>query len=199
VNSNTLGVTLKDGARLPGKISELSGTSWKFTPDSPWIAGAAYVPYVAASVTAGNGKVAVGDDVVRRPGGLVDSKTSSMKKIDGDFDWKTLSASDAIGKSYVAAKHSKANSNVPYVNVKFGGKSVAVYACKSSANGIADVYIDGAKVKSIDLYRATSSCGQVWEKKGLTDTVHTLQIKVSGKKSADSSGTYVGVDAIKAG
>lgn len=199
VTNSSLGVQLKDGTRLPGKIDQLSSTTWKFTPDTKWVANAAYVPFVAATVTASNGKVAVGDDVVRRPGGLVDSKTSSMKKVDGDFGWKTLSASDAVGKSYVAAKHNKSSSKVPYVSVKFGGSSVAVHACKSSASGIADIYIDGAKVKSIDLYRANSTCGQVWEKKGLTDTVHTIEIKVAGKKSADSSGTYVGVDAVKAG
>jgi hypothetical protein len=199
VTSNTLGVTLKDGARLTGKITELSSTSWKFTPDTRWIAGAAYVPYVGASVTASNGKVAVGDDVVGRPSGLVDSKTASMKKVNGDFSWKTLSASDAIGQSYVAAKHQASSNKVPLVSVKFGGSKVALYACKSSANGIADVYIDGAKVKSIDLYRASSKCGEVWSKTGLTDTVHTIEVKVSGKKSAESSGTFVGVDAVKAG
>jgi hypothetical protein len=199
VNSSTLGVTLKDGARLSGKIVPLSGSSWKFTPDSKWIANAAYIPFVGASVTASNGKVAVSDDVVRRPGGMVDSKTSSMKKVNGDFNWNTLSASDAIGKSYVAAKHKASSNKVPSVSVKFGGSSVAVYACKNSASGIADIYIDGAKVKSLDLYRATSNCGQVWQKTGLGDAVHTLQIKVTGKKSSDSSGSYVGVDAVKAG
>ncbi len=199
VTSNSLGVTLKNGARLDGRIVQLTNSSWKFTPDTKWIANAAYVPIVGATVTSSNGKVAVGDDVARRPGGMVDSKTGSMKKVNGDFDWNTLSASDAIGKSYVAAKHKASSNKVPSVSVKFGGSSIAVYACKNSASGVADIYVDGNKVKSIDLYRATSNCGQVWEKKGLTDAVHTIQIKVTGKKSADSSGSYVGIDAVKAG
>lgn len=199
VTSNSLGVALKDGARLSGKITPINSTSWKFTPDTKWIANAAYVPFVDTSVTSSNGKVAVGDDVVRRPGGIVDSKTSSMKKINGDFKWNTLSASDAIGNSYVAAKHKASSNKVPSVSAKFGGGSVAVYACKSSASGIADVYVDGAKLKSIDLYRASSNCGLVWEKSGLGDSVHTIEIKVPGKKSSASSGTFVGVDAIKAG
>lgn len=199
VTSNSLGVTLKNGARLDGKIVQLTNSSWKFTPNSKWIANAAYIPFVGATVTASNGKVAVGDGVVRRPGGLVDSKMSSMKKVNGDFSWKTLSASDAIGKSYIAAKHKAPSNNVPSVSVKFGGSSVSVFACKSSYSGIADISIDGNVLKTVDLYRATSNCGQVWEKSGLTDTVHTLVIEVTGKKSSNSSGSYVGVDAVKAG
>jgi hypothetical protein len=199
VNNNTLGVQLKGGARLDGKVTQISAKSWKFTPDTRWIANAAYVPYVAASVTASNGKVAVGDDVARRPSGLVDSKTASMKKTDGDFDWKTLSASDAVGKSYVAAKHNKSNGNVPEVSVRFGGTKVSLVACKSSVGGLADIYVDGTKLKTVDLYRASSTCGEVWSKSGLDEGLHTLVVKVTGKKSADSSGSYVGVDAVKAG
>jgi hypothetical protein len=122
-----------------------------------------------------------------------------MKKVDGDFAWKTLSSSDAVGKSYVATKHKASSNKVPSVSVKFGGSKVALVACESSVGGIADVYIDGAKVKSVDLYRASSKCGEVWSKTGLTDDVHTIVVKVSGKKSANSDGTYVGVDAVKAG
>lgn len=199
VNNNTLGVELKGGARLDGKITEVNSKTWKFTPDTRWIANAAYVPYVAASVTAGNGQVAVGDGIVGRPSGVVDSKTASMKKQDGDFDWKTLSASDAIGKSYVAAKHSKSNNNVPEVSVRFGGTKVSLVACKSSVGGLADIYLDGSKVKTVDLYRGSSNCGEVWSKTGLTDELHTIVVKVTGKKSADSNGNYVGVDAVKAG
>lgn len=198
-NSNTMGVQLKGGARLNGKIVQQSSTKWTFTPKSKWIPNASYVPYVEASVTASNGKVAVGDDVARRPSGMVDSKTSSMKKVNGDFSWKTLSASDAVGKSYVSTKHKKSSNNVPKVSVKFGGTSVAVYACKNSASGFADVYVDGKMLKSINLYRPTSKCSQVWQQGGLKNKIHTIEIKVSGKKSADSSGTYVGVDAVKAG
>jgi hypothetical protein len=122
-----------------------------------------------------------------------------MKKVDGDFDWKTLSSSDAIGKSYVAAKHKASSNKVPSVSVKFGGTKVALVGCKSSVGGMADVYIDGAKVKTVDLYRSSSKCGEVWSKSGLGDDIHTIVVKVTGKKNADSDGTYVGVDAVKAG
>lgn len=82
---------------------------------------------------------------------------------------------------------------------KFGGTSISLDACKSSANGYADIYLDDVKVKRIDLYRASSKCTEVWSKSGLTDEVHTLKVAVVGKKSGDSSGTYVGIDAAKAG
>ena len=199
VTSNTLGVQLKGGAQVEGKITAVNSTTWKFTPEGRWIPNAAYVPYVEASVTAPNGKSAVGDDVVHRPSGMADSKSGAVKKVDGDFDWKTLSASGAVGKSYVATKHAKASSKVPYVSVKFGGTKVTLVACKSSISGLADIYLDGTKVKSVDLYRASSSCGEVWSKTGLTDGLHTLEVKVTGKKSSKSGGTYVGVDAVKAG
>ncbi|MFL6287332.1 MAG: hypothetical protein ACJ73L_02970 [Actinomycetes bacterium] len=198
-NKTTLGVQLKGGAQVTGSLSQQSPTSWKFTPDGRWTPNAAYVPFVAASVTANNGKVAQGDDVVKRPTGLVDSKSAAMKKTDGDFPWKTLSSSDAIAKSYVAAKHKASSNKVPTVSVKFGGTKVSLVACQSSVGGFADILIDGAKVKSVDLYRASSKCGEVWSTSGLTDDIHTIAVKVTGKKSADSAGNYVGVDAVKAG
>ncbi|MEO8107286.1 MAG: hypothetical protein ABI720_08200, partial [Actinomycetes bacterium] len=43
-NTNTMGVQLKGGARLDGKITELTPSSWKFTPTSKWMPNAAYVP-----------------------------------------------------------------------------------------------------------------------------------------------------------
>jgi hypothetical protein len=199
VNSSTLGVQLKGGAQVAGTIKKLDNSSWEFNPDGRWTPNAAYEPYVTASVTAGNGKVAQGDGVVKRPTGLADSKSAAMKKVDGDFDWKTLSSSDAIGKSYVAARHKASSNKVPSVSVKFGGTKVALVGCKSSVGGMADVYIDGAKVKTVDLYRSTSKCGEVWSKSGLDDDIHTIVVKVTGKKNADSDGTYVGVDAVKAG
>ncbi|HVQ17701.1 MAG TPA: hypothetical protein VMT27_01540, partial [Actinomycetes bacterium] len=199
-NNNSLGVALKGGAKVSGSLSQVDSKTWKFTPDGRWIPGAAYVPFVAPSVTSNSsGIVAVGDNGARRPSGLVDSKSGAMKKIDGDFNWSTRSASDAIGKSYVATKHQASSNNRPAVTVKFGGTSVSLVACRSSANGFADIYIDGTKVKSVDLYKSVSSCRNVWSKSGLTDDVHTLKILVTGKKNSDSSGTYVGIDAVKAG
>lgn len=199
VNSNTLGVMVKNGTKVDGTVKEIDSKTWEFTPAGKWVANAPYLAWAAAGVTAGNGQSPVSDGVVRRPSGLIDSKTSSLKKVDGDFPWKTLSASDAVGKSYVAAKHKKASAKVPSVSAKFGGTKVSLVACKSDTSGFADIYLDGAKVKSVNLYKDSSRCGEVWSKTGLTDGVHTLEVKVSGKKDAASGGTYVAVDAVKAG
>ena len=77
------------------------------------------------------------------------------------------------------------------------GGEVAWVIQKGINRGMADVYLDGVKVSTVDLY---SDPGQprkvVFAKKDLDPTVeHTLEVRALGTKNSASSGKRVDLDA----
>ena len=59
-------------------------------------------------------------------------------------------------------------------------------------HGIADVYLDGTKVRTVDLYAAAKQNQYVaYQATGLTDGPHTLKIVVTGNKNAAAAGAFV--------
>ena len=83
------------------------------------------------------------------------------------------------------------------VTVPFTGTSIRWIASKAGNHGIADVYLDGVQVATVDGYSSSTVNQQVqYSKTGLTDGSHTLKIVVTGEKNPASSGTFVSVDAI---
>ncbi len=84
-----------------------------------------------------------------------------------------------------------------YYQVRFTGTSVTGYQFKCTDNGIIDIYIDGVKKTSSDLY--SSTCGTaftpVYTVSGLTNTAHTLKVVANGKNPA-STGYGQDVDRV---
>jgi bacillopeptidase F len=67
---------------------------------------------------------------------------------------------------------------------------------RSSISGIADVYLDGTFVTTLDLYSPTEAIRvPVFTRSGLTAGQHTLRIDVTGQKNPSALGSYVAVDA----
>jgi len=64
--------------------------------------------------------------------------------------------------------------------------------------GIADVLLDGEKLDSVDLYSAEKIVAEVMNVNDLNSGPHRLQIKVSERKNALSTGHRVTIDAIDA-
>ncbi len=109
------------------------------------------------------------------------SHVSDQSYTSGDYD-DTESFSDTTGDS---------------VSVTFDGTAVQWIAPTVGNHGIADVYLDGTQVATVDGYSAANDSQQIeYEVSGLTDGPHTLKIVVSGEKNPASTGTYVSVDAI---
>jgi beta-galactosidase GanA len=82
------------------------------------------------------------------------------------------------------------------VTIPFSGTGIRWIASTAGNHGIADVYLDGAKVATVDGYSASTVNGQIqYAASGLTNAAHTLKIVVTGQKNAASSGTFVSVDA----
>ncbi|MET8452158.1 beta-galactosidase [Streptomyces sp. NPDC005209] len=83
------------------------------------------------------------------------------------------------------------------VSVPFTGTGVKWISSLDQNHGIADVYLDGTKVKTVDTYGASKQNQYVaYQASGLTDEAHTLKIVVTGTKGSDASGTFIPVDAI---
>jgi hypothetical protein len=63
-------------------------------------------------------------------------------------------------------------------------------------SGIAQVFLDGKLVATVDTYSATQVAQKVqYTASGLTDGPHTLTIVVSGSHDTRSAGAWVWVDA----
>ncbi len=105
--------------------------------------------------------------------------------------WKATKLSGAYG-GYV--KYATAGGNK--ASFSFTGRNVAWVAPKSSARGLAEVWVDGAKVATVDLYSSSTLARRVvftraWDSVG----THTLEVRVLGTKNSLSSRTRVDVDA----
>ena len=81
------------------------------------------------------------------------------------------------------------------VTVPFTGTAIQWIGPRASNHGLADVYLDGVKVQTVDT--AGSGFQAVfYNATGLADGPHTLKIVVTGTHSASSSGNFVSIDAI---
>ena len=83
------------------------------------------------------------------------------------------------------------------MSVDFTGTAVRWISSYDPSHGIADVYLDGNKVASVDGYGTTKIFQQIfYAASGLANTTHTLKIIVTGAKNTAASHTAVVVDAI---
>ncbi|MBT2756927.1 S8 family serine peptidase [Mesobacillus foraminis] len=145
--------------------------------------------YFVPSASKGNGGYTMTMNVQGKK--KVESNSSSVKRAG---TWAAKKDSKASGGSVLQSK--KAKSSVTY---KFTGTGISVYASKYKDMGSADIYLDGKKVKTVDLYSSKSLNKQkVYHTQSLSNKSHTLKIVVTGKKRKASTGTYVRVDAFEA-
>jgi beta-galactosidase GanA len=83
------------------------------------------------------------------------------------------------------------------VSVTFTGPSVRWVSSLDGNHGIADVFLDGTKVSTVDTYSATKQFQQVlYSADNLPAGEHTLTIVATGTRNPAASGSFVVVDAI---
>ncbi len=84
-----------------------------------------------------------------------------------------------------------------WFSARFKGTAVAWTGSVGPMYGMAEVHLDGRRVKTVDLYRASSATKQtLFSAYGLRDAEHTLDIFVLDTRNAASKGSRVDVDAI---
>jgi len=77
----------------------------------------------------------------------------------------------------------------------FTGTRARYYGCRRNDLGIVEVAVDGKVKGTVDLYQPSRQYTKLYETDELPPGEHTLRVKVTGEKHADSKGRYVIVDA----
>lgn len=84
-----------------------------------------------------------------------------------------------------------------WFSARFKGTAVSWTGSVGPNYGMVEVYLDGRRVKTVDLYRASSATKRtLYSVYGLRDTEHTLDLRVVNGRNAASKGMRVDVDAI---
>ncbi len=106
--------------------------------------------------------------------------------------WRTFSSAGASGGSIKASSVTGATARYT-----FTGSSIAWVATKRANRGIAQVFVDGVMVATVDLFSAATQSQQiVFAQGGLAPGQHTLRIRVTGTHSAGSTSNRVDLDAV---
>jgi hypothetical protein len=102
--------------------------------------------------------------------------------------WRSVSSSSASGGSYVRADLAGARASFT-----FRGTGVDWYTMVGPDQGKAEMWVDGVLKRSVDNYAA--SRGFLRRSIGsLSDSLHTLVVKVLGQKRSSSTGYSIAVD-----
>jgi hypothetical protein len=76
----------------------------------------------------------------------------------------------------------------------FNGTRAAWIAAKGPNRGKADVYVDGVKVATVDLWASAQQLKRIAYVASVPAGTHTLEVRVLGTKRANATGTRVDVD-----
>ena len=166
----------------------VTGTSYTYPALTP---GVSYRYQLVAVDTTGNASPRTDDVMVTgnaEPAGSgTYENTSSQVVYSGT--WSTASSgSDSAARSPPWPGPATRSSLSP--------NSVRYVARKANYLGIANVYLDGKKVATVDLYSATNQYKQaVYTSPTLSYGTHTIRVERSGNKNAASAGRTIDVDS----
>ncbi|CAM3981265.1 S8 family serine peptidase [Mesobacillus zeae] len=143
--------------------------------------------YIVPTATDGSGAYTLGISIKT-------IKTAENTALKYSGKWTTEKTKSASGGS-LAYTGKKGNA----VQYEFTGSAITVYSKKDKRSGKADIYIDGKKVKQIDLYSSSTKHKQkVYTSPSLKSGKHSIKIVAAGKKNSKSSGTNISIDRLEA-
>jgi trimeric autotransporter adhesin len=106
--------------------------------------------------------------------------------------WKRVALSGASG-GYVK----KSGNTGARATFSFSGRTIGWVSTLGPDRGKADVWLDGVKVATIDLYTPTSQKARlVWTSPTTGPGSHSLQIRVLGTRNASSTGVRIDLDCL---
>ncbi|MDY0911240.1 fibronectin type III domain-containing protein [Rathayibacter festucae] len=154
--------------------------------------GGGYSYQVVAVDWAGNASARSASASVTMPQNAVPPGT-----YENDSSAVTLSGTWGVATSPVDSAGSYSQlTTAGYAELSFTGTGVSWIARKNSSSGIAEVFLDGKKVASVDLYSSTTLYQQtVYRVAGLRDAVHTIRVVRTGTKSDEAIGRNITLDA----
>jgi hypothetical protein len=106
-----------------------------------------------------------------------------------DVRWATASHASASGGSYTIS-----DARAAVARLSFTGTGVSLRTRRGPAMGRAEVWLDGALVKVVDLYAPASTFATVPLVSGLADGPHTIRLVVLGTHRPTSNGNGIVVD-----
>jgi hypothetical protein len=116
-------------------------------------------------------------------------ENAAALKYKGAFSRAKLGGSSGGYVKYASAK----GRTVTFVAT---GRTFAFVSTLAKARGKAEIWLDGRKVKVLDMYATTTRAGAIaWSKTFVTPGKHTLKIVVTGAKSPRATGKRVDIDA----
>ncbi|MBI4674650.1 MAG: hypothetical protein HY741_23645 [Chloroflexi bacterium] len=107
-------------------------------------------------------------------------------------NWSGKTNVAASGGSYHASKKKNATARLT-----FTGTQIKWLTAKGPGYGKADVYVDGVRQGTFDLYASSAQWKVEIGFTGLSAAQHTIEVRVFGEKNAASSGTMVIVDGFQ--
>jgi nitrous oxidase accessory protein NosD len=125
------------------------------------------------------------------PAGVVQE---SSPDISYSGSWKTLNSSGSYGGAIQYASVSTASASLT-----FTGSSITWYTWNSANAGIVNVYIDGEFVAAVDNYAPSTKTGVIGFRQTLEPGTHTIMLRGSGNKNAESGGRMTHLDAFVVG
>ncbi|TJY42751.1 hypothetical protein E5161_07880 [Cohnella pontilimi] len=169
-------------------VSNNAGTS---TESLTYVADATGTYYIDVYNWAGTGPYNLSVNVVPR---------QSVTTVIEDND-PAVRYSGTSWRSGTDAKNSGGNYHIASVTgsfsqLTFNGNSVKLLSKTATNRGLADVYIDGVLIKTIDQYSSTTKYQvKVFEATGLADGQHTIKVVLTGQKQPASTSTEILIDA----
>lgn len=105
------------------------------------------------------------------------------------YRWGSVAADAASGDRYV-----RSDARMSRVSFRFRGKGIDWYTITGPDRGQAEIWIDGARARVVDLYAASTTYGARQSIAGLTDAEHTIEVRALGTKNSAASAASVAVD-----
>ena len=103
--------------------------------------------------------------------------------------WAMVANPSASGGTYAIS-----DARAAFTKLSFNGTGVSLRALRGPAMGRAEIWLDGAFVKTVDLYAPAPAFAVVSLASGLTDGPHTVRVLVLGTHRGASAGNAVAVD-----
>lgn len=103
--------------------------------------------------------------------------------------WNLVRSSRASGGSFAAAERAGSKATI-----RFEGTGIDWVTVTGPNRGRARIWVDGERLRIVDLFSARRTFGVEERIDGLADRAHTLRIEVMGSRSSRSHGRWVTVD-----
>jgi GH25 family lysozyme M1 (1,4-beta-N-acetylmuramidase) len=103
--------------------------------------------------------------------------------------WKLARSPSASGGSFTTAERAGSTATI-----RFDGTGIDWVTVTGPNRGRARIWIDGDRLRIVDLFSARRTFGVVERISGLADRSHTLRIEVLGSRSSGSHGRWVPID-----